>query len=226
MASETTSQDLMNLAPLEAFLISLSTASLTSGFELSSAVSRATSSAVPCTPVLCGVGPRTFIIRWASSLVISPRAASSSGFTTTRAPRNRASWPTRVIWSTALHSPVRKSSMGCGAMFSPLLSTMVSLARPVMIRSPVAGLIMPRSPVSKKPSLSMAFCVASGLFMYSDMICGPLAMTTPALPAGSSLPVSGSVMRSVVPGGGLPTLPMRLASHTRLEITGEVSVSP
>ena len=40
------------------------------------------------------------------------------------------------------------SSIGWGSTFSPLESTMVSLALPVMIMSPVAGLIRPRSPVS------------------------------------------------------------------------------
>mmetsp|Transcript_9287 Transcript_9287/g.12273 ORF Transcript_9287/g.12273 Transcript_9287/m.12273 type:complete len:224 (-) Transcript_9287:1234-1905(-) len=111
-------------------------------------------------------------------------------------------------------------------MFSPLLSTMVSLARPVINKSPVAGLIIPKSPVSKKPSLSMAFKVASGLFMYSDMIWGPFANTNPAWPFGSSTPVSTSTILMVVCGGGIPTDPTKLCSQTLLEITGEVSVKP
>eukprot|EP00968_Pinguiococcus_pyrenoidosus_P003002 scaffold178_cov255-Pinguiococcus_pyrenoidosus.AAC.18 len=67
-----------------------------------------------------------------------------------------------MICSTSGTPPAIASSMGEGSMFSPFDRTIVSFALPVITMSPVAGLIRPRSPVSKKPFASIASAVAFG----------------------------------------------------------------
>ncbi|MFM8604213.1 MAG: AMP-binding protein [Cyanobium sp.] len=89
------------------------------------------------------------------------KACSVSGFGTTRAPSDLRSWPTSITCSTSVQA-TRQSSSGPGSMFSPLLSTIVSLARPVSTRVPSAS-SWPRSPVSNQPSPSSTLAVASGL---------------------------------------------------------------
>ena len=69
----------------------------------------------------------------------SPRllatSTSASWSATRRAPMSLQSWPTTTANFT-YGDWQRASSMGCGSMFSPLLSTMVSLLRPVSTRLP------------------------------------------------------------------------------------------
>ena len=70
--------------------------------------------------------------------------------------------------------------------------------------------------------------VASGLFQYPFMTCGPLMMSSPSFPVGISVvPSSRSTILTSVSGTGMPTLPgLRLPFRGLTLLTGEVSVSP
>jgi hypothetical protein len=100
----------------------------------------------------------------ASLFLKYPKLANSVGLNTKMATNRLPFCPVSATYSTNPPLPPKMvSSTGCCSTFSPFLNTMVSLARPVKIRSPITGFIRPKSPVYNHPYSSMALVVAPGL---------------------------------------------------------------
>ena len=96
----------------------------------------------------------------------------------------------------------------------PPAVTMISFLRPVMRRKPSSS-SSPRSPVWNQPSASIASAVAASLFQYRVKTWSPRMRISPS-----------SAMRTVTPGRGRPTVPMRMACSLLDALAGEVSVRP
>jgi hypothetical protein len=111
---------------------------------------------------------------FSASLVLLkyPQLAYSVGINTKMATNRLPFCPVTITCSTNPPLPPKMaSSNDCYSTFSPWLSSLVSLSRTVKIRSPVAGLIRPKSPVSNHPysSMDLVVVVAARFLLYPFM---------------------------------------------------------
>jgi len=83
-----------------------------------------------------------------------------------------------------------RCSMGCGAMYLPVLSFIISFLRSVMVSIPSAS-STPMSPVLNQPSC-ITSAVASGILKYPCITLGPRTQISPSSAIRISTPVMGA----------------------------------